>query len=165
MWAWFERVGEGIGLGVVDWWVRAWTGARAWALARALFDGRMKQHAKNARMVDQMRKHRFYQEYPAKGVENIGGIGGYHDNLLVYCGMAFDRAEDVSPLCSDGTENSLFVWTNTCTDILKQREGTLEDSQLLAIAYLWEICDDLLMAKCDNVSSAPGFEALGLRIN
>jgi hypothetical protein len=129
------------------------------------FDGRMKQHTKNARMVDQMRKHRFYQEYPAKGVENIGGIGGYHDNLLVYCGMAFDRAEDVSPLCSDGTENSLFVWTNTCTDILKQREGTLEDSQLLAIAYLWEICDDLLMAKCDNVSSAPGFEALGLRIN
>ena len=79
--------------------------------------------------------------------------------------MAFDRAEDFLPLCSDGTENSLFVWTNTCTDILKQREGTLEDSQLLAIAYLWEIFNDLSLANCDNVSGSPGFESLGLRIN
>ena len=79
--------------------------------------------------------------------------------------MVFDRAEYVSPLCSDGTENSLVVWTNTCTDILKQREGTFGDTQLLAIAYLWEICDGLLMAKFDNVSSSPGFVALGLRID
>ena len=79
--------------------------------------------------------------------------------------MAFKRAEDGLPLCTDGTENSLFVCTNTCTEILKQREGTLEDSQLLAIAYLWEICDNLLLANFDNVSGSPGFESLRLRIN
>ena len=71
--------------------------------------------------------------------------------------MTFDRADNVLPLCSDRTDN---VWTNTCSDILKQREGTLEDSQLLAIAYLWEICDDLLLPKGDNVSGSPGFESL-----
>ena len=131
----------------------------------ACFDGRLDKHTKNARLVEQMRKHRFYQEYPAKGVKNIGGIGGYFDDLVVYCGMAFDRAGDVLSLCSEGAENSLFVWHKHNTDILEQRDGSLQENQLLAISYLWEICGDILLAKHANVSTSPGFEALGLRMN
>ena len=114
--------------------------------------------------MDQIRKHRFYQEYPAKGVKHIGGIEGYFDDLEVYCGMAFDRTKDVEPLCLEGAENSLFVWDKGCIDILKLRDCSLQDDQLLAISYLWEICDDLLLAKMENVSASPGFEPLGLRV-
>ena len=32
------------------------------------------------------------------------------------------------------------------------------------ISYLWELCYDRLLAKHDNVSASPGFEALGLWI-
>ena len=112
-----------------------------------------------------MRKHRFYQEYPAEGVENIGEMGGYFDNLEMYCGMAFNRQGDVSPLCSEGAASSLFVWSTQSIEQLKRREGTLKDGQLMAVSYLWEICDDLLLAKHQNVSRSPGFEALGLRVN
>ena len=73
--------------------------------------------------------------------------------------------EDVTPLCSEGAENSLFVWSKDCITILKQRDYILQESQLLAISYLWEICHDLLLAKKDNVSFSPGFESLGLRVN
>ena len=75
-------------------------------------------------------------------------------------GEGANRTEDVSPLCSDGVENSLFVWSKHITEILKQRDGSLHESQLLTISYLWEICDDLLLAKHDNVSTSPGFESL-----
>ena len=79
--------------------------------------------------------------------------------------MAFDRTEDISSLCSEGAENSLFVWRKQYTDILEQRDGSLQESQLVAISYLWEICGDILLAKHANVSTSPGFEAVGLRIN
>ena len=48
--------------------------------------------------------------------------------------------------------------------ILSFRE-CLQESQLLTISYLWEICVDLLLAKHNNVSVSPGFESPGLRIN
>ena len=86
-----------------------------------------------------------------EGGENLGEIEGYFENLEVYCGMAFDRKEDVTPLFSEGAENSLFVWIKDCITILKQRDCSLQESQPLAISYLWEICDDLLLAKKDNV--------------
>ena len=54
-------------------------------------------HSNNARSLDQMRKHHFYQEYPVGGVDNIGGIGECFEYLEVYFGMAFDKKEDVSP--------------------------------------------------------------------
>ena len=40
------------------------------------------------------------QKYPARGVENIGGVQGYFEDVEIYCGMGFDREEDVSPLTS-----------------------------------------------------------------
>ena len=79
--------------------------------------------------------------------------------------MAFDRAEYVLLLYSESVENSLLVWCKQYTDILEQRDGSLQESQLVAISYLWEICGDILLAKHANVSTSPGFEALGLRMN
>ena len=37
--------------------------------------------------------------------------------------------------------------------------------QLDVIAYLWEICYDLLLASADSVFASPGFEALGFKVN
>jgi len=48
---------------------------------------------------------------------------------------------------------------------LKKKDGDLKKLQLDAIAYLWEISHDLLLPKHDNVSTSPGFESLGLRVN
>ena len=144
-------------------WIRS--GKASGAGKDACFDGRGNQHTKNAQLVDQMRKHIFYQEYTAKGVKHIGEIEEYFDDLEVYCGMVFDRTKDVEPLYLEGAENSLSVWSKHITEILKQSDVSLQESQLLAISYLWEICDDLLLAKHDNVSARPTFELLGLRIN
>ena len=77
-------------------WIRS--GKASGADNNACFEGRLDTHTKNARMLDQMRKHRFYQQYPAKGEKKLGEIEGYFENLEVYCGMAFDRKEDVTPL-------------------------------------------------------------------
>lgn len=47
---------------------------------------------------------------------------------------------------------------------LKKKKGDLKRHQLDAVAYLWELCYDLLLASNDNVSESPGFEAFGLRL-
>ena len=47
----------------------------------ACFTGRGSKHAKNARSIDEMKNHPFYRTYPAKRVKNIGGTGGYFQNL------------------------------------------------------------------------------------
>ena len=83
----------------------------------------------------------------------------------MYCGMLFDKRGDLKCLCSDGAADSLFVWTEDTITELKRRSGEFQKLQLDAIAYLWEICYDLVLAKGENVSTSPGFESLGLRVN
>ena len=113
-----------------------------------------------------MRKHNFYAMYPVRAKDNLGAPEGYFDHLDMYCGMAFDKKGDnVAPLCSTGSSNSLFVWSQESMDELKRKGGKLQTHQLNVVAYLWEICYDLLLAKGDNVSESPGFEAVGLRVN
>ena len=77
----------------------------------ACFVGRNKTHASNARSINLMRKHRYYQKYLARGVENIGAVRGYFGDIEVYCGMGFDREEDVSPLCLVNSDKNLFAWS------------------------------------------------------
>jgi len=100
-----------------------------------------------------------------KGVENVGAPKGYFDNLIMYCGMVFDVKADVKPLCSNGANDSLFVWNEETMNELKRRGANLQRLQLDAVAYLWELCYDLLLAEKDNVTISPGFEAFGLRVN
>jgi hypothetical protein len=79
--------------------------------------------------------------------------------------MAFDVKSDVTPLCTHGASDSLFVWSEETMNELKRRGGNLQRLQLDAVLYLWEICHDLLFEKISNVSISPGFESLGLRLN
>ena len=131
----------------------------------ACFEGRGKKHQANATSKDQMRIHRLYREYPASGVSNLGVAEGCFESLQMYCGMTYDKRRDTSPLRSEGAADSLFVWSIQTIDELKKKGGDLKKLQLDAIAYLWEISYDLLLAKSENVSTSPGFESLGLRVN
>ena len=112
-----------------------------------------------------MREHPLYAKYPSDGVENLGAREGYFENLDMYCALAFDRKSDVSPLLADQSNNGLFVWSEEGMDELKKRGGDLKSAQLDAVAYLWELLYDLLLAPGENVSVSPGFEAFGLRYN
>ncbi len=75
--------------------------------------------------------------------------------------MEYDKKTDLKPLCS----GSLFVWSKVTTLELEQRSCDLQKLQLDAVAYLWEIRYDLALVKYHNVSTSPGFESLGLRVN
>ncbi len=48
---------------------------------------------------------------------------------------------------------------------LKWGSGNLHRLQLDAVAYLWEMCYNLLLDKKTNVSIGPGFDAMGPRLN
>jgi hypothetical protein len=152
-----------------DWskfrWIRS--GKTSGDGAKACFHGRGDTHKKNARSVEEMKTHQFYAFYPAKKVETIGKRRGYFDDLSMYCGMAFDPKDvnGVSNLCSNGEIDSLFVWSNEVMEELEAKGGVLRKVQLDALAYLWELCYDLLLAEGHNVSVSPGFESLGLRVN
>ena len=76
-------------------------------------------------------------------------------------------SQDYKPpaLCTNGVENSLLIWNNESLAELKNKGGDLKKIQLIAVSYLFEILHDVLLAKSDNVSSSPGFEMLGLRVN
>jgi ribosomal protein L15 len=131
----------------------------------ACFSGRGKKHKQNSTLIAEMRKHRFYASYPTKGVTNLGAIKGYFDNLEMFCGMAFDVKQCVTPLCSNGADDSVFIWSTLTIDELKKKEGNLQKYQLDALSYMWELCYDLVLGKSDNVSQSPGFESFGLRVN
>ena len=79
--------------------------------------------------------------------------------------MGFDRKEDVLPLFSFDSNRDLFVWSEETLGELRKKKGDLKDKQLVAISYLWELRDSLLMAKSDNLSQSPSFESIGLTVN
>merc|ERR1711862_776728 len=106
------------------------------------------------------------------GVDNIGARSGYFENLDTYCAMAYDKSKSIAPLCSRGERDSLFVWSDRTINELeryaKDRGGGaigLKKVQLDAVAYLCELCYDLMLSERRNVSKSPGFESLGLRVN
>ena len=111
-----------------------------------------------------MRMHRLYREYPARGFNSVGKREGYFDNLVMYCGMAYNKGGNTEALRPLGAADSLYVWSKGVTDELNKR-GDLSKLQLDAVSYLWELSYDLLIAKSDNVSTSLGFEALGLKVN
>jgi hypothetical protein len=83
----------------------------------------------------------------------------------MHCGMAYDKKGYITPLITQDASNSLFVWSNETIKELKSKSGEPKKLQLDAVAYLWEICYDLVLAKAENVSTSPRFESLGLQVN
>ena len=109
--------------------------------------------------------HWMYREYPTRGLDSVGKREGYFDNLAMYCGIAYDKGGNTeAALRSVGAADSLYVSSKEVTDEFNKR-GDLSKLQLDAVSYLWELGYDLLLTKSDNVSTSPGFEALGLRVN
>lgn len=134
------------------------------------YRGRHDKHQKNATSLEEMRKSQFYRRYPSRDAkEDFGARSGYFENLRMFCGMAFDKKGEVGPLCSIGEEDSLFVWSDRVIEELKKRAEkngvSLQRMQLTAVAYLWEMYYELMLARSENVSESPGAESLGLRVN
>ena len=92
-------------------------------------------------------------------------LEGNFDNLSMHCGMAYDKNGDITPLSTQDVSNSLFVWSNETIKELKSKSGEPKKLQLDAVAYLWEICYGLVLAKAENLSTSPGFGSLGLQVN
>ncbi|KAL9178336.1 hypothetical protein ACHAXT_001764 [Thalassiosira profunda] len=61
-------------------WIRS--GFTAGESEKACFSGRGKSHWQNAKKIAEMIKLRFYRQYPARGVENLGVPSGYFDDLV-----------------------------------------------------------------------------------
>ena len=92
------------------------------------FNGRLHAHTKNSWSIEQMQKSRFYQEYSWGGVPTIRGTGRSFESLRVVCGMAFNRKDDILPLCSVGANNSLFIWNKQTIEELKKKDGNLQNN-------------------------------------
>ena len=105
--------------------------------------------------------HWMYREYPTRGLDSVGKREGFFDNLVMYYGIAYDKGGDTEALRPVGAANSLYVWRKEVTDDELNKKGDLSKLPLDAVSYLWEQGYDLLLAKSDNVSISPGFEALG----
>ncbi len=116
-----------------------------------------------------MRNSRFYRYYPSKEATDVAGgfRNAYFEDLDFYCAMAFNP-RSVDQICSIDSDDSLFVWSKEFISFLddraKLKEIPLKRMQITAVAYLWEMCYDLMLAKSDNISDSPGFEGLGLRV-
>ena len=66
---------------------------------KSYFEGRGKRHLNNATKMEQMRHLRFYRQYPLQEAkDNYGAPSGYFENLVMYCGMAFDKKQVTRPL-------------------------------------------------------------------
>ena len=143
-------------------WVRS--GKTAGEGDDACFRGRGNKHKKNSALIEEMRKLSFYKCYPTKSVQNLGAVRGYFDDLAMYCGLGFDAKADLSSLLSSSMSTGVFIWSTEVMEELNKKGGNLQRLQLNALSYLWEICYDLVLAKCDNVSDSPGFESFGLRV-
>ena len=100
-----------------------------------------------------------------QGVDNIGAQEGYFDILVMYYRMVFDEKRDVYPLYSHDVESSLYSCSKDSIYELEKKGGKIQTHKLNAVAYLWEICYDLLLAKGENVYVSLGYESLGLRVN
>ena len=105
-----------------------------------------------------MRVHRFYREYPASGVENLGAHEGNFDNLVMYCGMAYNKKMDTTPVRSQGSTDSLFVWSDEVICELKKKGGDLKSLSLMqlhtcgrsATTFFWQ---KLIMCRVAQVLS------------
>ena len=148
---------------VKDIWIRS--GKTAGEGPKSNFSGRDKKHIENSKQLEAMKKSKLYQLYPARGVPNLGAIDGYFDDLDTFVGMAFDRRSDNTPLCSINQKDSVFVWSERTMQGLGTKGGDIQKAQLVAVAYLWELVYNLLLANSDDVSEEPGFESYGLRVN
>ena len=57
------------------------------------------------------------------GLLTNSDAGGVFQNLSMYCGMAFDKKQDVKTLCSYGSDDSLCVCLEQTKHCKVEQEG------------------------------------------
>jgi hypothetical protein len=114
-----------------------------------------------------------YTKYPSKE-SNLVRLGvasgvqcwkGYFEDLVLYCGIGFDRSRAVSGLIETDEGKGIFSWDKRVMDCLAgstKLGDRMRDRQLCMVAYLFELGYDLMIAPKFNLSRMPGFEAAGL---
>lgn len=80
--------------------------------------------------MDEMQTHPLYAKYPAQGVENLGAMEGYFDNLDMFCACAYDRKAGTPALSTDESDNGLFIWSKVSMEGTRKKGGDLELVQL-----------------------------------
>lgn len=136
------------------WWIRSGKAGGQ----EATFGKRNRTHLKNSKTAESV-ANKFYRLYPSN--ENQKACTekwGYFENLVQYCGIAFDRTMDTASLIS--SDAGIYIWSKETLDGLAKSKvsGTLKEKQLLLVAYLWEFSFDLMLDWDVNVSEGAGWE-------
>ena len=77
--------------------------------------------------------------------------------------IGFDRTDRAAVKAITARKNGIFVWSDETIAALGKWEAkgaSLEDKQLHMIGYAFELFYDLMIAKSENASRSPGFEAI-----
>ena len=87
---------------------------------------------------------------------------GYFEELVLYCGIGFDRcSQTVNGLIEMDEGKGIFSWDRTVIDCLPgstKLGDTMRDKQLCMVAYLFELGYDLMISPKFNLSCMPRFE-------
>jgi hypothetical protein len=59
----------------------------------------------------------------------------------------------------------VFVWSKQTIEELKKKNGNLQNNQRVAISYLWEVCDDRMLAREYNLFQSLGCVGFGLKVD
>ena len=131
----------------------------------AYIGGPLNTHAKSLLPIEQIKKSRFYQEYPCRGVPNIGDIDGSFESLWVFYGMVFDKRVVFHLSAWLMRRIYVFVWSKQTIEELKKKNGNLQNNQRVAISYLWEVCDDRMLAREYNLFQSLSCVGFGLKVD
>ena len=114
----------------------------------AYFEGRSKKHIDNSKSLDGMVKHKFCRRYPVAGLKNLEKRMGILSSLESIVEWYLIRRK----------------WQHSALLMTTIVHGNFQKLQFDAVAYLYEICYDIMLIATEhNVSESPGFEGLGLR--
>jgi hypothetical protein len=108
------------------------------------------KNAKNSGSSTSTKLSKLYTEYPSKE-GNLGRLGmasgekcwkGYFEDLVLYCGIGFNRSWAAGGLVETDEGKGIFSWDKKVIDCLSgstKLGDTMRDRQLFMVAYLFEM--------------------------
>jgi hypothetical protein len=131
------------------------------------------KNAKNSGSSTSIKQSKLYTKYPSKesNLVRLGVVSsekcwkGYFEDLVLYCGIGFDRSRAVSGLIETDKGKGIFSWDKTvlyCLAGSTKLGDTMRDRQLCMVAYLFELGYNFMISRKFNLSRMPGFKAAGL---
>ena len=67
----------------------------------------------------------------------------------------------MSPLCLVDSDKSLFGWNDKTVEELRKRDRDQRNKHIVAILYLWELCDTFVDGRRGQCFREFGFESPG----